>query len=130
MKPFKTLIKILILSTLTATSYAGEENSIGYTTVEEAHAALDKNPNATLTEYEGWKIYKIKDNGVYTLWSFTPFVDAANPAVIKRVIVSKDNEISISMSALCEAEKEPCDHLIEQFKLINEGIKHRMSSGS
>jgi hypothetical protein len=130
MKTFLTLALVLSLFSHSNFIAASDDSAIGYKTVEEAYTALENNPEAVLTEYEGWKIFNIKNNGLYTLWSFTPHVDPAYPAVVKRVIASKNNQILINMSALCEAEKPKCDHLIEQFKAINDGIKRKMENGS
>ena len=130
MKTFLALSLVLSLSFHSNLLTAGDDSPIGYKTVEEAYTALENNPEAVLTEYEGWKIFNIKNNGLYTLWSFTPHVDPAHPSAVKRVIANKDNQILINMSALCEAEKPQCDYLIEQFKAINEGIKKKMVNGS
>ena len=106
---------------------AGDESGIGYSNVQEAYDALDSNPSAKLTEYEGWSIFNIKQDNKYILWSFTPEDHSAHPAAIRREVVSKEGEVYISMSALCHAGKWNCDQLIEEFKLINENIKKRMA---
>lgn len=97
--------------------------AVGYATVEAAHRALEQDESASSTEYEGWLIFNQKLDGKYILWSFTPMLHPANPSVVKREIVSRDQEIFIEMSALCESEKEQCDKLIEEFKLVNEHIR-------
>ena len=105
---------------------AGDESAIGYTNVQDAYDALDSNPSAKLTEYEGWSIFNIKQDDKYILWSFTPEDHSAHPTAIRREVVSKEGEVYISMSALCQADQWSCDQLIEEFKLINENIKERM----
>ena len=111
-------------------AYAEEQNSIGYETVEQAFDALEANQDARRTDYDGWIVYNIANNGSYTLWSITPEDHPANPTAIRRDVVSKDGVVSIQMRALCQAEKPECDKLIEEFKELNEGIKKRMQSGS
>ena len=98
-------------------------SAVGYATVEAAHRALEQDESASSSEYEGWLIFNQKLDGKYVLWSFTPMLHPANPSVVKREIVSRDQQIFIEMSALCESEKEQCDKLIEEFKLVNEHIR-------
>jgi hypothetical protein len=105
-----------------------EKNSIDFNSVDDALAALEANPKATLTEYEGWKVFNVKENGVYNLWSFTPAVHPAYPNVVKRSIFKKNGELFIDMDAICVSTQIFCDALMEDFKAINENIKQRESS--
>jgi len=117
---------IIVLAVFKVGLAGGEESAIGYANVHEAYEALDANPSAKLTEYEGWNIFNIKQDGKYILWSFTPENHSAHPSAIRREVVSKGGEVYISMSALCHADQWSCDQLIDEFKLINENIKKRM----
>lgn len=103
--------------------------STDYKTVEAAFNALDSHPDAQITEYEGWVIFKLKDGGKYVLWSFTPTEHPAHPSAIRREIVKQGSQILISMDALCESSKFDCDDLIEQFKQINENIRNKAAQG-
>lgn len=124
-------LALLILSlTSIVSAEEGERYSIHYNTVEEALAALENNPDATLTEHEGWQVFNVKEDGFYILWSFTTTEHPAHPAVVKRSIMKKDGELFIAMDALCHSVQIFCDSLIEDFKLINEAIKQRESTGS
>ncbi len=102
-----------------------EESLIGYKTVDAAYQALESDASAAVTHYEGWVIFNQKGDGQYVLWSFTPDEHPAHPAVIRRFIVKKDNELFIQMSALCEANKFDCDSLVEAFEKINETIRNK-----
>ena len=124
------LLLVILSMTSILSAQETEENSIHYNTVEEALAALENNPDATFTEYEGWKVFNVKENGVYVLWSFTPPLHPAHPTVVKRSILKKEGELFIDMDALCFSKKIFCESLMEDFKLINENIKQRESSGS
>ena len=124
------LLLVILSLTSAVSAEESEENSIHYKTVEEAFAALEQNPDAILTEHEGWKIFNVKENGVYVLWSFTPPEHPAHPTVVKRSILKKDGELFIDMAALCFSTRILCDSLMEEFKLINENIKQRESTGS
>ena len=115
------------IAVLMFTSYAfaqnSEENSIHYKSVDEALAALESNPAATLTEHEGWKVFNLKENGLYLLWSFTPANHPAHPSAIKRSIFKKNGELFIDMDAICFSTQIFCDSLMEEFKHINERLK-------
>ena len=98
----KNLYYALVLLMFTSSVFAQtvEEDSIYFKSVDEALAALEANPKAILTEYEGWKIFNVKENGVYNLWSFTPAVHPAHPSVVKRTIFKKNGELFIDMDAI------------------------------
>ena len=119
-----------MIFTSTAFAQTTDENYIHYKSVDEALTALESNPDATLTEYEGWKIFNLKEKGVYVLWSFTPVVHPAHPSAIKRSLFKKKGELFIDMDAICYSTQIFCDSLIEEFKQINENIIRRESSGS
>ena len=109
---------------------ADADSPIGYATIEDAFIALEADPAAAKTEYEGWTIFNQKGDGKYILWSFTPQDHPAHPSVIRRDIVKKDDELFISMNALCHSSRFDCDQLIEQFEQINERIRQSQSTGS
>lgn len=107
-----------------------EDDSIQYKTVDEALKALESDPDAVFSEYEGWKIFKQKGNGRYILWSFTPPEHPAHPTVVRRSIAKINGQLNIDMDALCYSTQNFCDSLMEDFKQINENIKLRESSDS
>ncbi len=107
---------------------SSEENSIHYKSVGEALAVLESKPDAALTEHEGWKVFNLKENGLYVLWSFTPASHPAHPSLIKRSIFKKNGQLYIEMDALCESSQLFCDSLMEEFKHINAQIIQRESS--
>lgn len=103
-----------------------DKDGIGFETVEQVFDAMEADQNAARTDYGGWIIYNIANQGSYTLWSITPEDHPANPSAIRRDVVSKDGEVYIQMKALCQAEKTACDDLIAEFRQINADIKRRM----
>ena len=103
------------------------ESPIGYETVQEAYEALEADPTATKSEHEGWTIFNQKTDGTYIIWSFTPEDHPVHPTAVRREIVKKDGEVFISMALLCYSSYFDCDQLIEQFQLINEGLKRKLS---
>ena len=50
-----------------------------------------------------------------------------HPTAVRREIVNKDGEVSISMGMLCHSSRFDCDQLIEQFQLINENLTRKLS---
>ena len=120
------LSMILFVSAAIAQEVNGQ-SPIGYATVEQAFRSLESDPEATITEFEGWIIFNQKGNGSYILWSFTPDQHPAHPSAIRRQIVKKGDELLINMNALCESGKFECDQLIDQFKRINENIRNNMA---
>ncbi len=104
------------------------EKLIPFDTVEQVFDAMEANQDAARTDYGGWIIYNIKNEGSYTLWSITPEDHPANPTAIRRDVVSLDGVVSIQMATLCQAEKASCETLIEEFREINAGIKERLEN--
>ena len=123
------LVTLFYLS-LAGAQQANDSSPIGYATVAEAFTALKADATATMSNHEGWTIFNQKNEGIYTLWSFTPDDHPTHPTVIRREIVKRGDEISIKMDALCHSSKLDCDQLIDEFKRINERIKQNLASGS
>jgi hypothetical protein len=98
-------------------------SAIGYATVAEALAALKAKPGVQVetTKPDGWTIINEPD---HVQWSFTPNAHSAYPAVVRRAIKQNaDGGIAIETSALCQAEKAPCDKLVAEFAELNERIR-------
>ena len=119
---------VLLMFTSSLFAQTVEENPIYFKSVDEALATLEASPEAVLTEYEGWKVFNVKENSVYNLWSFTPAEHPAHPSVVKRTIFKKNGELFIEMDAICESTQIFCEALMEDFKAINDNIKQRESS--
>ena len=110
---------------LFASAYANSdevkpEKGVGFKTVDEALAFLKTKSTVTFTttKPDGWVI--ANDTSPFTVWSFTPEGHYAYPAVIKREVKQNDKGgVFIEMTALCQAEKEPCDRLIKEFQEMN-----------
>lgn len=104
------------------------QSAIGYETVQDAFDALTADPAASRSEYEGWTIFRQKDDGKYILWSFTPEDHPVHPTAVRREVVKKEGEVFITMSVLCYSSRFDCDQLIEQFQRINEGIRKQLEN--
>ena len=108
----------------------GKKSVIGYSTVAEALAELRAKPGVEIqtTKPDAWII--INEPGSIQ-WSFTPSTHAAHPAVVRRTVkVNGEGGVYIEMSALCQAEKAPCDKLVEEFKELNDRIRQSVRAKS
>ena len=114
-----------ILDSLAAES---ESSSIRYESVEAALNSLKRDPNSSVTIHDDWTIIENSENGSMALWSFTPPSHPAHPAAIKRATIEEDGAVYIQMTALCEATKNECDKLIEQFSALNDQIRESMKA--
>lgn len=133
MNRFGLAFGILIYASLAlAQEPAGDaelsQTPIGYASVQQAFDALDADPDASKSEYEGWTLFKQKADGMYILWSFTPEDHPVHPSAVRREIVKKDDEVFISMAVLCYSSRFDCDQLIEQFQQINARIKQKYAA--
>ena len=112
-----------------AASGISSQSGIGYATVEEALAAVKTKPGVQveIAQPDGWTIVNEPAN---VQWSFTPSSHPANPAVVRRELKANGGgDLSIQMSALCQAEKAECDKLLEDFKELNERIRQSVRAG-
>jgi len=105
-------------------------SSIGYGSVQEAMDALRAKPGVQIqtTKPEGWTIVNEPGN---IQWSFTPTGHYAYPAVVRRAVkVNPAGDVYIEMTGLCQAEKGPCDRLMDEFKDLNEKIRASVKTRS
>ena len=117
------IIPLAFLSiSIAFSAFASESSSIGYKTVELALNALKNKDGINLSIQGGWTIIEDKEESNLVLWSFTPDSHPAHPAAIKRKVVEKNQKIYIQMSALCQAKKEDCDKLMQEFEQLNQNI--------
>jgi hypothetical protein len=103
----------------------GAASSLGYTSVAEALASLRAKPGATVTvtKPDGWIIVN-EPAPDFAAWSFTPEGHYAHPAVVRRQIKQDaKGRVGVQMTALCQAEKQPCDRLFREFEQLNERMR-------
>lgn len=56
--------------------------------------------------------------------SFAPSGHYAYPAVVRRTLKQSANgDLSLEMTALCQAAKEPCNRLMAEFEQLNERMR-------
>jgi hypothetical protein len=112
------------LAALSIAAQAGAQGGIGYGTVADARKAAMALPDAKKSEQQGWLIVE----QMPVIWSFTPVGHEAHPAAIKRTVVQRDGRIDLDMAVLCEAPKPACDHLVADFKAMNDQMKRNLGS--
>ncbi len=113
-------------TTMDGSGQSARKSPIGYPSVAAALEALRARSDVKVTEQDGWFI--INDPVSTTLWSFTPMGHPAHPAVIKRSVVEQNGGTYLDMKGLCQAKKEPCDKLMEEFKALNEKMRAYMEA--
>jgi hypothetical protein len=95
-------------------------SGVGFTSVKQALTELKSRPGVaiTTTEPDGWVIISEADG--MSVWSFAPKSHYAYPAVVHRTLkIVSDGNLMVQMRGLCEAKKEPCDKLMQEFEAMN-----------
>lgn len=78
--------------------------------------ALRADPSAQFSEQRGWTVIASRERGAAVEWFFTPEGHDAHPAVVKRTAIERDGVGMIDLVALCQAEQETCDRLLDDFR--------------
>ena len=126
----KTALLVFTAFATIAPAAASEEaparnSSIGFPSVAAALEALRARKDVNISVQGGWTVVSERDG--LTLWSFTPKGHPAYPAVVKRAaFVQRDGAWFVNMNALCEAEKAPCDKLMQDFRGLNEQMRQSL----
>ncbi|MTV38722.1 DUF4019 domain-containing protein [Duganella radicis] len=118
-------ILFLALMALPMAAHA-EGGGIGYPTVSAALEALKARSDVAISVQGGWTI--VEDKAAHAIWSFTPADHAAHPAAVRREMVEQGGGVSVQMTALCQASKQACDKLMEEFKVLNARMGQDVSS--
>jgi len=94
--------------------------TISYDAVEE----VTKTSNASITKDGGWTIVSLVEKGDRVYWFVAPDIDKVSPALFKKTIhlIDKNSKETVSVSK-CEAPKQTCDDLMEQFKTMSDKYK-------
>lgn len=120
----RALLLALIMSS--AAVCAQEERGVGYPTVAAALEALKVRKDVSISAQGDWII--ATEQAPYAIWSFTTAGHAAHPAVVRRKLVEQGGGVYMDMTALCQAGKDACDKLIEDFKALNTRMAQDLST--
>jgi hypothetical protein len=104
---------------------AAATNTFDYPSAEAALASLKARGDVTLSEESGWTIADDKANR--TLWSFTQPGHPAHPAAVRRTVVLENGQPSITMNALCQASRQACDNMLEEFRRMNTALQQSLA---
>jgi hypothetical protein len=96
-----------------------------YKTVASALEGLRAKDGVKTSIQAGWTI--IEDQSTFSVWSFTPSGHPAYPAVIRRTVVKRGDQISLQTNVLCEAAKAACDAMVAEFARLNEKVRERVN---
>lgn len=97
-----------------------EPAPIGHASVDAVLESLRADPSAQFREQRGWTVVASRERDTPLEWFFTPEGHAAHPAVVKRTAVERDGVGMIDLAALCHAEQEACDLLLDDFRQQHE----------
>jgi hypothetical protein len=97
-----------------------EPAPIGHASVAAVLEALRAEPSAQFREQLGWTVVASRERDVAVEWFFTPEGHGAHPAVVKRTALEHDGVGMIDLAALCHAEQEACDRLLDDFRQRHE----------
>jgi hypothetical protein len=100
---------------------------LGYAKVADALAALEKNPDATISHRDGWTVVTVKKPEL-AVWSFVPKGHDAYPAVVRRLVRKTDKGTFVEMKVLCEAKQEPCRRLALQFQQMTAQMQRALEA--
>lgn len=102
-----------------------QESAIPYPTVADAAAALRERPDVNVTMRQGWMII-VEGNGT-TIWSFVPASHPAYPSAGKRTLTMLGpGTWSVSTSLKCEATKDACDKLAQEYSELDGKMQQRL----
>ena len=97
-----------------------EPPPIGQTTVAAVLDSLRADQSAQFREQRGWTVVASSESGLPVQWFFTPEGHPAHPAVVKRTALERDGVGVIDLAALCNAEQQACDQLLDGFRQEHE----------
>lgn len=97
---------------------------IGYSSVAAALEDLKTRRDVSISVQGGWTI--VSEPAIKSLWSFTPDSHPAHPAVVRRTVIQRGDEILINMKGLCQASKDACDKLMAEFEALNAQMRENM----
>ncbi len=117
----RTIVIVLwTLGSHAALAADDEPASIGHASVDAVLESLRSEPSAQFREQRGWTVVASREGGSPVEWFFTPEGHAAHPAVVKRTAVERDGVGLIDLAALCHAEQDACDLLLDDFRQQHE----------
>jgi hypothetical protein len=125
MNPSDIIIPLFLLSCLVSCSEPQDtavsvDPSMSYGAFEDA----SKSPDANIAHDGDWTVVSRTENGNRVYWFVAPDVNQISPALFKKTIHNPGkNEKETVIVSKCDAPKQTCDDLMEQFKTLS--VKYR-----
>ncbi len=122
MKPARIFTAFLLL--IPGILVADNAVKVDEPSVYRAFEAIKNKTAATISHQDGWSIVSLTEKGNRVYWFLAPDEDNVTPALIKKTIHEKNNDIDeIVIVSECGAHKEKCEKLMKQFETISKGYK-------
>ncbi|MCK5662160.1 MAG: hypothetical protein KAI17_01675 [Thiotrichaceae bacterium] len=81
-------------------------------------------PSKNIVHEDGWSIVPKMENGDRVYWFLAPEINNVSPAMFKKIIyTNKKSELETKTVSQCDAPKQTCDDLMEQYKILSEKYK-------
>ena len=125
MKHLLNIIALITIYFLTGCSEPQEaaisvDPTMTYDTFEE----MTKAPDASITKDGDWTVVTKMEKGNRAYWFVAPDVNKVSPALFKKTIHLEDENSKQTLTvSKCQAPKQTCDELMEQFKTMSEKYK-------
>lgn len=122
---------IVLVLCVTYPALGDVSSDIGYRTVQEAHESLANNPSASpdVEEESGWVMYVLQDADQLEIWTFPPVGSPAYPAAIRQEVVETEDAIDVQLHILCEAARQQCAQLEEEYVEFTSKLIESLSNG-
>ena len=130
MRYFLSIISLFTIYVQTGCSEPQEEAtqqaavSVDPTVTYGAFEKATKTPDANITRDGDWTVVSRLVKGDRVYWFVAPDVNKASPALFKKTVhlVDKNKKETVTVSK-CEAPKQTCDDLMQQFKTLSDKYK-------
>ncbi len=119
---FATGLSLLLTAT---TALAQSTDAIPYPTVAAALEGMRAKAGVSVRTESGFTV--VEDAITMAIWTFTPAGHAAHPAVIRRAIVQRGNDIFVDMQVKCEAAKPACETLTAEFQALTDQLRQSLN---
>jgi hypothetical protein len=125
MRYIQIILPLFLICCLISCSEPDEASaSVDHPATYGAFEDASKSPDASITHDDKWTIVSRMENGDRVYWFVAPDVNQTSPALFKKTVHTpgKNEKETVTVSK-CDAPKQTCDDLMEQFKALS--VKYR-----
>ena len=110
-------LPVFLCLSICAGAWAAEPDRIGYSTVQKAFQTLLARRDVKIEVRARWTIIEDPAGNV---WTFVPLDHPAYPSLMRqRFSRTEAGAVRVDMAVLCQAEKMPCDKVMEVLRQRN-----------